>query len=55
MYVGGREWILEWGESDQPYVCKEIDVEIVECLKNLYSNGENGETCENIPQIFFEF
>lgn len=51
MYGGGGEFILDYGESDQPYVCMKIDDVIVDCLKNIYSNGENGSSCEGLPQI----
>ncbi len=51
MHKGLDELILYEGEDDQPYVCQDIEIEIVACLKNIYSNGVNGSSCENLPSI----
>ena len=38
--------VVDLGES-----CIEIDIEIVDCLKHIYSNGQGNYTCEGIPFI----
>lgn len=54
MHEGFNEIELYEWEDDQPSVCKEIDYEIVECLKNIYSNGLNGSSCGNLPSICYK-
>ena len=51
MHEGLDELILYEGEDDQSYVCKDIEIEIIECLKNIYSNGVNGSSCEYLPSL----
>jgi len=51
MHPGGGEIILHEWEDDQSYVCKEMDLEIVECLKNIYSNGVNGSSCSGFLSL----
>ena len=53
MHEGLEELILYEWEDDQTYVCQEIDYEIVECLKNIYSNGINGSSCEGLESICY--
>ena len=54
MHEGLDELILYEWEDDQPYVCQDIEIEIVECLKNIYSNGVNGSSCENLPSMTYK-
>jgi len=50
MYVGDTSpIILEWDESDQPYVCINMEIEIIDCLKYIYSSGVEGTSCPGIP------
>ncbi len=51
MHEGSDEIELYEWEDDQPYVCQEIDYEIVECLKNIYSNGVEGSSCEGLNPL----
>ncbi len=31
--------------------CAKLDKEIIECLKNIYSNGKEGSSCQNLPSL----
>jgi len=34
------------------YSCRKLDTRIVECLKNVYSTGKGGSSCEGIPHVY---
>lgn len=52
MFEGHGEELIIY-EDDQIYVCQEIDFEIVDCLKNIYSNGVNGSSCGELESLCF--
>lgn len=47
MYPGDDEYAL-----DEKEYCQKIDKKIVECLKNIYSNGQNGSSCNGLPFLY---
>jgi len=52
MYEGDTSpLILDYGESDQPYVCIKMESKISNCLKYIYSSGVEETSCSGIPFI----
>lgn len=48
MFEGFEELIIYEGEDYQNRICQYIDIEIIGCLKNIYSNGVKGSSCEDL-------
>ncbi len=47
MYVGDEEY----AEYEWEY-CQHLDTKISKCLKNIYSNGINGSSCDGLSYLF---
>ncbi len=56
-HINDKRSIMYDGDDDE-YVydeleyCQKIDQEIVDCLKNIYSNGVNGSSCKGLPYLY---
>jgi len=51
MGPGGDIFMFPEDESITPYVCRQLDQEIIECLKLVYSTGNTKVSCADIPLI----
>jgi len=51
MSEGFDELTIDEDGDFQDYACQEIDIEIIDCLKNIYSNGASGVGCENLSSF----
>jgi hypothetical protein len=45
----GNNVMYQGNAGDDRGPCREMDIPMMNCLKNIYSNGHRGQSCTGIP------